>query len=149
MTRDGWQEIPSAQEYEDEYQEFEDYVSEHPYKDELFYTKPPEKAGWRLLKSCALLAFDFLFMIWMFIAFAAVVFSGWIAAIAMALSPILGTYSLIVAFNDAGLFQLFFSIFIAGIGIIGILILLPVTRVFFSSLSGYIKWHGKVFRGRV
>lgn len=147
LTRDGWQEIPSSEEY-DEYNEFEKFVSEHPYRDELFDTPPPEKTGMRLFKSCALLAFDFLFMIWMFVAFASVVFACWVAAVVMVLSPILGAYSLIVGFNDAGLFQLFFTIFIFGIGIIGSVILLPLTKLFFRSLKNYIKWHGKVFRGR-
>lgn len=147
LTKDGWQEISSSQTY-DEYEKYED---EHPYDyydEDTYYKNRPQRPGFRALKICALLAFDFLFMFWMFFAFAAVVFSCWLAAVILVLSPILGTYSVIVGFNDAGLFQLFFSIFLCGAGIIGTMILLPLTRLFFSSLKRYIAWHGVVFGGR-
>ncbi|MGL4696131.1 DUF1700 domain-containing protein [Enterococcus larvae] len=146
LTRDGWQEISSSQAHDD----YDQYESEHPYEfdDDYYYKRRPQSPGMRALKICGLLAFDFLFMFWMFFAFAAVVFSLWLATIIFVLSPILGTYSLIVGFNDAGMFQLFFSIFLCGAGIIGTMILLPLTRLFFSSVKRYIGWHGVVFGGR-
>ncbi|MGC6767410.1 DUF1700 domain-containing protein [Enterococcus sp. LJL128] len=143
LTRDGWQEFSPVQDYDP----YEKDMYDHPYDDHYDY-KRPDKPGVRVLKICALLAFDFLFMFWMFFAFAAVVFSCWLAAVLFLLSPILGVYSVIVGFNDAGLFQLFFSVFLSGAGVIGIMILTPLTRLFFASLKRYIKWHGKVFGGR-
>lgn len=148
LTRDGWQEISSAQTYDD----YNSYEKEHPYddyyEDDAYYRKRPQSPGMKALKIGGLLAFDFLFMFWMFFAFAAVVFSLWLVAGIFLLSPILGAYSVIVGFNDAGLFQLFFSIFLCGAGMIGTMILLPITKLFFSSLKRYIAWHGVVFGGR-
>ena len=86
-------------------------------------------------------------MIWIIISWALVLFSGWLATAIFVLSPILGIFSFISAAGAYGAFQLSVSVFLCGAGLIGLLIMIPFSKVSFKLLAIYGKWNIQVLRG--
>lgn len=88
-------------------------------------------------------------MFWMIFTAIMFLFSGWLAAVLFLFSPILGGISVFAGFNDGSMFQLFLSLFLCGAGIIGLLILTPLTKFFGKVLKHYLQWNIRVLRGEI
>lgn len=146
LERDGWQEIQPV--VNDDYY-YED-VPEHPYDDTYHsYERPRHGHFVRFCQVAGVLSFNFLFMFWMIFAFIMVFFACWLVAIVFLFSPILGGISIFAGFNDATMFELFLSIFLSGAGIIGLLILTPLTKFSGKCLKRYLQWNIRVLRGEI
>lgn len=146
LERDGWQEIQPITNNDDHYED----TPEHPYDDAFRSYERPQRNGFtRFCQVVGVLAFNFLFMFWMIFAFIMVLFSCWLVAIVLLFSPILGGISIFSGFNDGAMFQLFVSIFLSGAGIIGLLIMTPLTKFFGKILKRYLQWNIHVLRGEI
>ncbi|MGG5343064.1 DUF1700 domain-containing protein [Enterococcus sp. AZ192] len=145
LERDGWQEIPPATSYE-----YYEETAEHPY-DQAYqsYERPKHNGFVRFCQISGVILLNFLLMFWFIFSFAMLLFSGWFAAILFLFSPILGGISIFIGLNDASLFEMFVSVFLCGAGIIGLLILAPLTRFFGKVLKRYMLWNIRVLRGDI
>jgi uncharacterized membrane protein len=145
---DGWQEIPPAPTAD---YDFSDNVAyEHPYDDATqAYERPQHGPFVRFCQIIGILSLNFLLMIWIIFAIIMCFFGGWLAALAFLFSPILGGVSVLAGMNDASMFQLFLSIFLSGAGIIGLVILVPLTKFFGKLLKLYLQWNIRVLRGEI
>ncbi|MTD38295.1 DUF1700 domain-containing protein [Erwinia sp. CPCC 100877] len=142
---DGWQEIPPAPTVEYDYS---DYV--HPYNEAAqAYERPHHSPFVRFCQIVGILSLNFILMFWVIFAIIMGFFSGWLASILLLFSPILGGVSVLASFNDASMFQLFLSIFLSGIGIIGLVILVPLTKFFGKLLKLYLQWNIRVLKGEI
>lgn len=146
LERDGWQEIqPEADPITDDY--FTEEAYEHPYDDYQQYERSQNSPFVRFCQIAGIIFLNVLFMFWAIISVILFFFSGWLAAIIFLFSPILGGISVFAGFNDGSMFSLFLSIFFFGAGIIGLLILTPLTKFFGKVLRGYLQWNKRVLRG--
>ncbi|MGX7265821.1 DUF1700 domain-containing protein [Enterococcus crotali] len=146
IERDGWQEIQPIVNNDYYYEE----ELEHPYDDAYRSYERPHHGGFtRFCQIAGVLSFNFLFMFWMIFAAIMVFFACWLVAVVFLFSPILAGISVFAGFNDAAMFQLFASIFLSGAGIVGIVILLPLTKFFGNCLRRYLQWNVRVLRGEV
>ncbi|GGC92896.1 DUF1700 domain-containing protein [Enterococcus wangshanyuanii] len=145
LERDGWQEIPPATSYE-----YYEEATEHPY-DQTYqsYERPRHNGFVRFCQIAGVILLNFLLMFWFIFSFAMLLFSGWFAAILFLFSPILGGISIVTGLNDASMFEMFVSVFLCGAGIIGLLILAPLTRFFGKALKRYMLWNIRVLRGDI
>ncbi|MBO0471283.1 DUF1700 domain-containing protein [Enterococcus sp. DIV0242_7C1] len=145
LERDGWQEIPPATSYE-----YYEETAEHPY-DQAYqsYERPKHNGFVRFCQISGVILLNFLLMFWFIFSFAMLLFSGWFAAILFLFSPILGGISIFTGLNDASMFEMFVSVFLCGAGIIGLLILAPLTRFFGKVLKRYMLWNIRVLRGDI
>lgn len=150
LTKNGWTEITGDGPQFASMPDDEPYVDpghpyEEEYEDDYGYREP--RRPHRFWRGVGLFCLNFFFMIWMWFTAFMLLFAGWITAGAFVISPILGVGSLILSFNDGGLFQLFMSLFLCGAGIIGVLILIPLSKFCVSLLKRYINWNRFVMRG--
>ncbi|EOL49018.1 hypothetical protein I580_01167 [Enterococcus caccae ATCC BAA-1240] len=146
LERDGWQEIQPIVNNDYYYED----IPEHPYDDTYrTYERPHHNGFTRFCQIAGILLFNFLFMFWMIFASIMLLFSGWLTAVLFLFSPILGGISIFAGFNDGTMFQLFLSIFLSGAGIIGLLILTPLTKFFGKVLRRYLQWTIRVLRGEI
>ncbi|WP_086314236.1 hypothetical protein A5821_001838 [Enterococcus sp. 7F3_DIV0205] len=146
LERDGWQEFQPVTNDDYYYEE----IPEHPYEDAYRSYERPRHSGFtRFFQVAGVLSFNFLLMFWLIFAFTMVLFSCWLVAIVFLFSPILGGISVFSGFNDGTMFQLFVSVFLSGSGIIGLLILTPLTKFFGKALRRYLQWNIRVLRGEI
>ncbi|MGM0219575.1 DUF1700 domain-containing protein [Enterococcus sp. AZ126] len=146
LERDGWQEIQPTVSNDYQYEE----IPEHPYDDDYrSYERPRHNGFVRFCQVIGVLSFNFLFMFWMIFAFIMFLFSGWLVAVIFLFSPIFGGISIFSSFNDGTMFELFFSIFLSGAGVIGLLILTPLTKFFGKVFKRYFQWNIRVLRGEI
>jgi len=101
----------------------------------------------RFFQITGIICLNLFFMIWMIFCWAMVLILGWIMSIAFILSPTLGIISLINFSGSYGLFQLSISILLFGIGLIGLIIMFPFSKVSFKLLKNYGKWTFQVLKG--
>lgn len=146
LERDGWQEIEPVANKDYYYEE----VPEHPYEQTYHsYERPQHNGFTRFCQIAGVLSFNFLLMFWLIFAFVMVLFSCWLVAVVFLLSPVLGGISVSAGFNDGTMFQLFLSIFLSGAGVIGLLILTPLTKFFGKVFKRYLQWNIRVLRGEI
>lgn len=145
MERDGWQEIQPVTN-EDYYDEMPEHPYDHAYR---AYEQPHHSPFVRFCQVAGILSLNFFLMIWLIFAFLMVLFSCWLVAVVFLFSPILGGISMVAGFNDGTVFQLFVSVFLSGAGIIGLLILTPVTKWIGKGLKHYLQWNIRVLRGGI
>jgi uncharacterized membrane protein len=145
LERDGWQEIQPAASY-DYYEE----PTEHPYDDTYqSYERPKHSAFGRFCQVTGVILLNFLLMFWCIFSAVMLLLSFWLIALLFLFSPILGGISIFSGFNDAATFEMFVSIFLCGAGIIGLLILAPLTRFLGRGLKRYFLWNIRVLRGEM
>jgi len=75
-----------------------------------------------------------------------VIFSGWIASVALLISPFFGIFALMTTSGAIGLFQFFFGILLLGVGLLVIFIVTKATSYFSRFLKGYVKWTYNILR---
>lgn len=138
LERDGWQEIHPIVN-NDLHSEYNCQSNEQPHYSS--FTRFCQIAG--------ILSLNFLLMFWFIFTVIIMVFASWLVAIILVFSPILGGILVVSGPNDAMMFQLFVSIFLAGAGIIGLLILTPLTKFLGTALRGYLQWNIQVLRGEI
>ena len=131
----------------DEWQEFTSPRHETPYHS--YYERPkPTSFFVRFCQVTGVLLFNFLFMIWILLSAFLVLFSGWLVAVIFLLLPIAGIIAFITTSGAFGLFQLFFSILFCGVGLIGLAILIPLTKYSLRFNKLYVEWTFNTLRGR-
>lgn len=151
MVHDGWKEIYPQKDVQEEF-DYGTYYnpesdSEYPYEEPKLSYRNAHSPFVRFCQIVGILCLNFFLMIWLIFSMLMVCLAFWITAGAFILSPIIGTYSVLTNFNDYAFFQFFASIFLAGSGIIGLLILTPLTKWFFKFLRSYFQWNISVLRG--
>lgn len=147
LGRDGW--IEFYPEKDNQYEQSE-FTEQHPYDDQYqVYERPRHSPFVRFCQVAGILFLNFFMMIWIFLGILMGFLGAWITGIAFLLSPIIGGYAVISGYNDGSMFQLFFSIFLFGVAIIGLLILRPLTIWFLKILKHYFVWTISVLRGDV
>lgn len=146
LERNGWQEIHPESVSPTDYTEEETFA--HPYDIEYQAYETPKHHG--LIRFCqiiGILGFNCFFMIWVIFSIMMLFFSGWLTSLLFILSPILGGFSAISGITNISMFELFLSILLFGLGIIGLLLLVPLTKFFTKLLRNYLKWTIHVLRG--
>lgn len=154
LGRDGWQEITPVKKEVGQFEYGEYYTPEteedHPYNNnQRDYLHPTHSPFVRFCQIAGILCLNFFLMIWLIFSAVMLFFSFWLVAILFLFSPILGAYSVFSGFTAVTAFQLFLSIFLSGLGIIGLLILAPLTKFFGRMLRRYFQWNIAIFRGEV
>lgn len=101
----------------------------------------------RFCQIAGVILFNLLFMIWIIFAVLSVLFGGWLTVLVCLFSPIIGLITLALSGGLAGLFQLFLSIAVCGIGFIGLSLAIPITKYTLKFLYQYLVWTLNVLRG--
>lgn len=152
MIHDGWKEISPQKNSTDKlehsaYYSTKNGAAPNEYDSYSYYRKPEHNIFVRFCQVTGILAFNFLFMFWIFFAVIMMLFSFWLASAIFLFSPILGIYSMLTTMGNYGSLQLFASILFFGIGIIASLILAPLTKWFAIGLKHYFKWNLFILKG--
>lgn len=124
------------------------YNNSHPYysNNENVYREP--SSGFiRFFQITGIIFLNLFFMFWLILTWGISLFVGWMISLSFIFSPILGVYSLLQLTASYGLFQFFMSILLCGIGLIGLLIMVPFSKVSFNLLKTYSKWNLQVLKG--
>lgn len=138
LDKNGWHETQADFTIENN-QSFSDYKSP---------TTPTHSSPiGHLFKILILLFFNLFFGIWMIFTFFIFLLSGWLVTITFLLSPVLAAFQFFLVYHNAAMFQLFASICLFGLGIIGLLILIPCSKLFFKGLKQYFFWSIRILRG--
>ncbi|NMD71475.1 DUF1700 domain-containing protein [Bacillus sp. DNRA2] len=82
-----------------------------------------------------------------FIALVALVFAGWVAGLAMVVSPILFIISVIQSPETFALFTLFLSLALCGIGLFIVMGMLLATRSLTNGFIRYLRFNVKLVQG--
>lgn len=90
---------------------------------------------------------NILFMFWVIILIFTLLISGWIVALVFMASPLMSLYLLGTAISTYAWFQFFASLILFGIGLLGFLIIKPITKGAFKLFKMYHKWCWTVLRG--
>lgn len=144
IVKDNWQEFIPQKETEPYYNT--DYT-EHPYDEHQEYPKPPQSPLFRMWKAIGIICLNFFLMIWLIFSIICGLFSVWVGEILLLVLPLLGTFVLVTNFSDPNVFQFFISILLFGIGIFGLLILMPITKFLGKAFIKYFQWNIHVLRG--
>lgn len=146
---------PTTESNSDEWQEFttdNDHTNHGPYYQsyDRDYQVPKEKPSFfiRFCQIVGLLALNFLFMFWMIGAAVMMIGAFWLVVGALMLAPIVGVFLFTTSFGTFALFQLFVSIALGGVGLVGLAIMVPITRYSFRFIKYYIRWNLNVLRGK-
>lgn len=140
LNKTGWHET-QADFTAENYQNFSEYKTTY---------QPTHSSGiGHLFKIIALLFFNLCFGIWMIFTFFILLISGWIVAISFIFSPVMVAFQFFLTYYSAAMFQLFASVCLFGLGVIGILILIPCSKLFFKGLKQYFLWTIRVLKGEV
>ncbi|MDF0480645.1 DUF1700 domain-containing protein [Vagococcus sp. PNs007] len=132
-----WQEFSSSDAYDDHpyYQSF----SEQQKKPASFFIRFCQVAG--------VLLFNGLFMIWMIFGALALLFGIWLTVLILTLSPLIGIVAFFLNSGAMAMFQIFASIALSGIGVIGLALLIPITKAVTQLLKHYTTWNLRLLRG--
>lgn len=132
-----------------EWMEFSsDNKADHPYDmDQGFHDYSHDSTFIRFFQIAGVLALNFLFMIWMIFSWLAILVGGWIVTLSFIFSPLLGLFSILNVASSYSLFQFFVSIILSGLGLIGYLIMIPLSRGSFKLLKLYTAWNIRVLKG--
>lgn len=130
----GWQEFTN-----------DSYTEGHPYENYGRYPERHPSTLTRLMQVVGLLCLNGFLMIWIFFTFYMLAFAGWMVAGSFAASPLLVAVDAI--FQGADPFKFFFSLALCGVGIIGILIMIPLTYFLWKLTKQYFLWNLNVLRG--
>lgn len=101
----------------------------------------------RFCQVAGIIALNALFMIWVIFTGILCVLSGWLVVIVCLFSPIIGLVAFSLTGGTGGLFQLFLSIALCGLGFIGLSIAIPVTKYAWLFIQKYFLWNIHVLRG--
>lgn len=136
-AHNGWTEI-----YDDDI-----FSDAHHYHGTDIDTRPPDSAFVRLIQVIGIIFLNIFLMLWVIFCWIMLLFCGWLTTGLLLFSPALGIFSVITALGSFGLFQLSLSILFCGFGLIGILIMNPVTKASYRLIKSYFKWNLRVLRG--
>lgn len=137
---------------QDDWIELTDDLQKNPFLDESQYasyqTERPHTSSFfvRFCQISGILFLNFLFMFWVLLTIGLVIFSGWIASVALLISPFFGIFALMTTSGAIGLFQFFFGILLLGVGLLVIFIVTKATSYFSRFLKGYVKWTYNILR---
>ena len=120
----------------------------HPYYSNKTTYREPSSGFIRFFQITGVFFLNIFFMFWLILCWAIALFVGWAITLSFMLSPILGISSLVgLGMISFGLFQFSISILLCGIGLIGLVIMIPFSKVSLNLLKTYAKWNLQVLRG--
>ncbi|MDT2865369.1 DUF1700 domain-containing protein [Vagococcus carniphilus] len=119
----------------------------HPYHEAYDIGRKPDSGFIRFFQITGVALLNLFFMIWLIFGWALTLFMGWILTLTFVASPLIGAYSFITLANSYGMFQLSMSILFCGAGLIGLLIMVPFSKVSFNLLKTYSRWNLQVLKG--
>lgn len=120
----------------------------HPYYQNNEPYRAPSSGFIRFFQISGVICLNLFFMFWMILCWAIALFVGWAVTLAFIFSPILGISSVVgIGMITFGLFQLFISLLLCGIGLIGLVIMIPFSKVSLNLLKTYTKWNIQVLKG--
>lgn len=124
-----------------------DYRTGHPYQED--HLQPTANKNSFFIRFCqvsGVLLLNFFFMIWFLFILIALIGSGWVVALTFIASPFLAViFGVSMGVNT--LLQLFVTLILCGVGLIGLLILSPITKFFIHLLKQYTLWCFSVLKG--
>lgn len=129
---DDWIEITHDTTYQDEANN--KYIPHNSRMNRLF-----EMLGITLLNS--------FFMIWVILLIAIILMSGWLVIGIFLASPLFSLFILGTAVSTYAWFQFFVSLILLGIGLIGFIIIRPITKGAFKLFMIYHRWCWSVLKG--
>lgn len=132
QTNDDWVEISQ-----------EDNSTDIPYTE---YDLPQSKMS-HLFQLAGLFFLNFCFMFWFIFTVAILIASAWLVVATFILSPLIGLYMIGVAATSYAWFQFFVSLVLLGIGLIGFVVGIPITKGALKLFSIYGKWNMRIVRG--
>jgi Predicted membrane protein len=121
-------------------------VVPHPYIEDPQPTPPPSTFV-HIMQIIGLFAINFFFVFWMILGVLGMWIGAWVGVLFAAIAPFLGIGTLFFFWNTAAFFQVFLGIFLGGVGIIGFLLLLPISRGLWFLLKKYTRWNLRILRG--
>lgn len=119
----------------------------HPYNETYDVSRKTDSGFIRFFQIAGVTLLNLFFMIWLILGWALTLFIGWILTLSFTASPLIGIYSFISLTNSYGLLQLSMSILFCGAGLIGLLIMIPFSKVSFNLLKTYGRWNIQVLKG--
>lgn len=119
----------------------------HPYFGENSVQKAPSSGFIRFFQITGIIFLNIFFMLWLIFCWGLSLFIGWLISLSFVISPALGVYSLLTLTPSYGSFQFFMSLLLCGIGLIGLLIMIPFSKLSFNLLKTYSKWNFQVLKG--
>ncbi|MEG0285562.1 MULTISPECIES: DUF1700 domain-containing protein [Vagococcus] len=119
----------------------------HPYYNNDIPQKAQSSGFIRFFQVTGIIFLNLFFMLWLIFSWGLSLLVGWIISLSFILSPALGVYSLLTLTPSYGSFQFFMSLLFCGIGLIGLVIMVPFSKISFNLLKTYSKWNLQVLKG--
>lgn len=119
----------------------------HPYYSENMIQKAPSSGFIRFFQIAGIFFLNIFFMFWLIFCWGLSLFIGWLLSLSFVISPALGIYSLMTLTPSYGSFQFFMSLLLCGIGLVGLIIMIPFSKLSFNLLKTYSKWNFQVLKG--
>ncbi|MDM8214275.1 DUF1700 domain-containing protein [Enterococcus hirae] len=113
------------------------------------YPNPPKQHSLlkRLLLFFLALCLDIFLVVWLFLALFAMIFGGWVLCLTFLFFPLL-IFLPLFHLGPLGLgFEGFLCLLLGGLAILGILILIPITKYSLVLLKNYLLWHLRLLGG--
>lgn len=120
--------------------------TDYSYENRNQYAQNDTKLS-RTFQILGLGALNLFFMFWVIILIFTLLISGWIVALVFMVSPLVSLYLLGTAMSTYAWFQFFAALILCGIGILGFLIIKPITKGALKLFMIYHKWCWNVLRG--
>lgn len=130
-----------------DWEEITDFPIEDVYKERYQPYHQSESGFQRGVQIIGLLALNGFFMIWVILTLLLVLFSGWLLAAAFLFSPLVSLFIIATTLSTYAWFQFFVTILLFGFGLLGALILIPITKGSIKLLTLYTKWNIAVING--
>lgn len=156
IYQQGWQEFqPNKKEYNGPRFDAHDYTSGNNYEDDEQYEGeyPPryERANPHsesFIKKAALFSFNILIMVWVWFSILITGLALWLTVFVMLAAPLWGIVAFFFFPMSAAIFQIAIMGAVFGVGLIGIAIGRPITRLFVKATKKYWQFNKAVFSGR-
>lgn len=154
----GWQEFtPNQKDYNGPRFDAKDYTSDNNYDEENpddyegqyppRYDRPAKNSD-SVIKKLALMAFNILFMIWIWFGIFVTGLALWLTVFVMLAAPLWGIVAFFFFPMNAAIFQIAIMGAVFGLGLIGVALGRPITRLFTAATKKYWHFNKAVFSGR-
>lgn len=110
------------------------------------YAQTDSKSA-RLFQLLGLGMLNLFFMFWVILLITLLLVSGWLVIFSFMFSPLVSLFLLGTAVSTYAWFQFFVTLVLFGVGLLGFLILKPITKGAFKLFLMYHKWCWSVLKG--
>lgn len=118
----------------------------YPFHTSNQYTQSDSKAT-RLFQLLGLGILNLFFMFWIILLIAILLISGWIVIFSFIASPLVSLYLMGMAVSTYAWFQFFVTLILLGVGLLGFIIVKPITKGAVKLFLIYHKWCWSVLKG--